>query len=80
MLPFSKISEGWRSLEREVEPLLLLDFLDLGPRGNGLLDFLRPLNLPAALVAIFGLEKNLLFAILAEEALLLLKLRGHSNL
>lgn len=63
-----------------MRPLFLLDFLALVPGGDNFLDLLRPFNLSAALVAIFGLEKNLLFAVLAEEALLMLKLLGHGDL
>lgn len=63
-----------------MRPLFLLDFLAFVPGGDSFLDFLRPFNLSAALVAIFGLEKNLLFAVLAEEALLMLKLLGHGDL
>ena len=63
-----------------MEPLFLLDFLNFVPGGDSLLDFLRPLKLSTALVAVFGLEKNLLFAVLAEETLLSLKLLSHCDL
>ncbi len=57
-----------------------MTFLFFLPGGDDFLDFLRPLNLPAALVAVLGLEKNLTLTVLAEEPLLLLKLLGHGDL
>jgi len=47
---------------------LLLFFL---PSIEDFLDFFRPLNLAAAIVAILGLEKDLALAVVAEESLLL---------
>jgi len=41
------------------------------------LDLFWPLNFSAAFVAVLGLEKNFLFAVLAEESLLSLKVLGH---
>jgi len=49
---------------------LVSGFLLRVPRGENLLDLLRPLNLSAAAVAIVGLEKNLALTILAEKPLL----------
>lgn len=49
---------------------LVSAFLLRLPRGEDLLDFLRPLNLSAAFVAIAGLEKNLALTVLAEKSLL----------
>lgn len=40
------------------------------PSGDDFLDFLRPLNLSAAFVAVLGLEKNLALTVVAEESLL----------
>jgi hypothetical protein len=45
--------------------------LILLPGGEDLLDFLRPFNLAAALVAELGLEKGLTFTVRAEESWLL---------
>jgi len=49
---------------------LVSAFLLRAPRGEDLLDLLRPLNLSAAVVAVSGLEKNLALTVLAEESLL----------
>ncbi len=53
-----------------VADLVTLLFFIL-PSIEDFLDFFRPLNLSAAIVAIFGLEKDLAFAVVAEESLLL---------
>ena len=49
--------------------MILLLFLL--PSSKDFLDFFRPLDLSAAIVAIFGLEEDLAFAVVAEESLLL---------
>jgi hypothetical protein len=49
--------------------VILLFFLL--PSSKDFLDFFRPLDLSSAIVAIFGLEKDLVFAVVAEESLLL---------
>lgn len=53
-----------------VADLVTLLFFFL-PSIEDFLDFFRPLNLSAAIVTIFGLEKDLALTVVAEESLLL---------
>lgn len=49
------------------------------PRGENFLDLFRPLNFPAAFVAVLRGKKNLALAICAEESLLRLQSLGHGS-
>ena len=51
----------------ELEVFLLF----LLPCCEDLLDLLRPLNFSAAILTVFGLEKNFVMTVFAEESLLL---------
>jgi hypothetical protein len=67
MLPFRKMCVGCRHEVTELEVFLLFLF----PCCEDLLDLLRPLNFSAAILTVFGLEKNFVMTVFAEESLLL---------
>jgi len=66
MLPFRRTNACL--VNADLRFVLLVLFLKC---GDDFLDFLRPLNLSAAVVAVFSLKKNLTFAVFAEESMLL---------
>ncbi|HYW00337.1 MAG TPA: hypothetical protein VE862_02645 [Candidatus Acidoferrum sp.] len=62
------------------ETLAVPSFLLFLPRGDNFLDLFGPLDFSAAAVAVFGLEKYFMLAVLAKEPFLALNAFSYSHM